>query len=639
MQSSDRLRTTESTESSPELDEQTSGANEIRPRWRIWTIVGVFGALTLLLGVQILRYQLFPPALESPPENTATGNTSRGTIVDRNGMPLVVNRHYYQLTATPAHINTQEARHEVATQLQELIDLPYEHTYAVLSESPEAMYAILSDAISLEEAERITQRQAELEATRTVFPLQYVKPVAMTKRYYPQNELTAHVIGFVQPGAEGRYGIEEYYNEFLKSNGKGLLSQQMAGVQQLSADVRHFVPSSVGKDLVLTVDTTVQWILYEELLRGLEEFEAESGTAIVMEPDTGAILGLINLPSFDPNRYAESVGEHIPNPAISAQYEPGSIFKIITMAAALDSGVITPTTPYTDTGSIAVGGRVILNSDRMAHGRVSATQALARSLNVVTAQIAQDMGAEEFYRYLSRFGFNGATNIDLSREVDGQVKFPGANLSWSEADLGTNSFGQGLAVTPIQILNATAAIANGGKLMQPHVVNAQVMGDDVEFTDPVTMRQALRPETSAQMREMMREVVETGNTRAGVPGYEVAGKSGTAQIPSPEGYLEDDTIVSFVGFAPADHPRFVLLVKMDRPNPELNSWASQTAAPVFGRIAERLLTYLSVPPKDMQIAAGASDTAAAAGAEVASPSAASNTENPDGRGESVGVGE
>jgi cell division protein FtsI/penicillin-binding protein 2 len=197
------------------------------------------------------------------------------------------------------------------------------------------------------------------------------------------------------------------------------------------------------------------------------------------------------------------------------------------------------------------------------------------------------------------FGFGEATQIDLSGEISGLIKTPN-NSDWSLADLGTNSFGQGLAVTPIQMVAAAAAIANEGKLMRPHVVHTRVAQGEVLFTQPTFVRRVLSPETARALTDMMVEVVETGNREGRVAGYRVAGKSGTAQIPTPDGYVEDETIVSFVGFAPADDPKFVVLVKMERPDPSINQWAGQTAAPVFSQVTKRLLDYLHIPPDDIR---------------------------------------
>ncbi len=555
----------------------------------------------LVLMAQLARYQIFGADLPGADPVAQTGPSPRGMIVDRNGTPLVVNRYYFQLTATPAHITTPEERDEVARLLEQAIGLPYAQTFETLTASANSLYAELADAITLEDANKIAELKAELAANVGVSPLQHVQAIPLTKRYYPQAELTCHLLGFVHVEQGGVSGVEEYYNEFLRRDGPGLLTTQRASLDALDIDVRRFVPSSVGKDLVLTLDRTVQWIIHEELQRGLDQYGAVAGTIIVLDPHTGAILGMVNLPDYDPNRYDQASFDRFVNPAISLQYEPGSVFKIITMAAALDAGTITPSMTFTDTGSFTIGGRVIFNSNRVANGEVDTSYALAQSLNVVTAMIAEMMGPDEFYRYVRLFGFGDATEVDLSGEIAGLIKTP-SSPQWSLADLGTNSFGQGLAVTPLQMANATAVIANGGKLMRPYIVQARVAGDQVLLTEPVVVRQVLQPETADAMAELMTEVVESPNSTARVAGYRVAGKSGTAQIPSPEGYEQEDTIVSYVGFAPSDDPKFVVLVKMDRPDSRVNQWASQTAAPVFSRVTERLLNHFSVPPEAPQVA-------------------------------------
>ena len=349
-----------------------------------------------------------------------------------------------------------------------------------------------------------------------------------------------------------------------------------------------------GSDIVLTLDRTIQWIIEDELEKALEKYQAQSGTIIVMEPETGAILALANAPKFDPNKYADADASAFTNPAVSAQYEPGSIYKIITMGAALDVGLIKPTTIFTDTGVISLGERAFFNSDRTAIGRVSASEALARSLNVVSVQIAAELGEETFYRYIRRFGFGDQTEVDLSGEVSGAVKWPNTQ-DWSLSDLGANSFGQGLAVTPLQMVSAAGSIANGGKLMRPYIVQARTQGNKMLYTEPTVMHRTISESAAHDLTEMMVDVVETGTPLARVKGYRVAGKTGTAQIPTIDGYTEDETIVSFVGFAPADDPRFVMLVKLDRPDPDISPWATYTAAPVFAQIAARLLQHMNVP--------------------------------------------
>jgi cell division protein FtsI/penicillin-binding protein 2 len=210
------------------------------------------------------------------------------------------------------------------------------------------------------------------------------------------------------------------------------------------------------------------------------------------------------------------------------------------------------------------------------------------------------LGNDEFYRYVDRFGFGQVTEIDLAGEVYGLIKTP-RSASWSPSDLGTNSFGQGLAVTPIQMINAVASIANGGKLMRPYIVAARVADDAIQYTKPTVMSVTMKPETAEALTKILVDVVVQGNTAAGVAGYSIAGKSGTAQIPTEEGYTEDETIVTFVGYAPADAPRFVVLVKMERPDPSISPWANYTAAPVFAQVARRLFDYYDLPPDEVRL--------------------------------------
>lgn len=585
-------------------DEQTPQA-ETRRLWRVWIVVVVLAALTLVVTGQLVRFHLFalPPATAPVGEHKQV----RGLIVDSGGAPLVVNRTFYEVAATANNIKDETQRHEVAQQLEDLLGVPYAQTFDRLTAWASYPYVLLVEAATVEDIAKLTALKEQLETEllneeRTTLPLRQVYAVPRARRHYPQAELTSHVLGFEHHYTGGVNGVEEFYNDFLLK-GVGLLSDRALPISALPADVQRFVPSAVGNDLILSLDSTVQWIIREELMRGLAEFDAEAGTVVVLEPHTGAVLGMINLPDFDPNRWESEDGRLTPNMAVSGQYEPGSVFKIITIAAALDTDILEPTTIYTDTGYILVGGRQIYNSTRMSHGAVTVTEALGQSLNVVTAQIALDLDTERFYRYVQRFGFGEPTNLDLSGEISGLVKTP-KNQDWSLSDLGTNSFGQGLAVTPIQMANATAVIANGGVLMRPYIVAGRIMGDRVQMTEPVAVRQVLRPEVAAEMTTMLADITKMGNSKAAVPGYQVAGKSGTAQIPDLQngGYIRDATIVTFVGFAPADDPRFVILVKMDRPDPNINQWASHTAAPVFSRIAARLLDYLNVPPDEIRLA-------------------------------------
>jgi cell division protein FtsI/penicillin-binding protein 2 len=435
---------------------------------------------------------------------------------------------------------------------------------------------------------------------RPATPLRYLSVRPVSERFYPQNSLGSHLVGFIHSDDYGVYGVEEYYDNFLNSS-VGLLERDVKPFDSLPFKTRRFLPSVAGRDLVLTFDRSIQWIIEEELREAIAKYRAKVGSIIVMEPHTGAILGMANWPDYDPNQRQSGKVDvaRFPNPAVSALFEPGSVFKVVTMAGGLDTGVITPTTVFTDDGYIVVGQRTIYNSSRTGTGQVTVEDALAKSLNVVTAQVADRMGSDDFYRYVRRFGFGTRTEVDLADEVAGLLKTPGNEL-WSQSDLGTNSFGQGLAVTPLQMINAVCAIANGGTLMRPYLVEARIEEGQVLYTKPTIVRTVISPKAAADLTEMMIYTVNTGNKAAVVPGWSIAGKSGTAQIPSPEGYREDATIVSFVGFAPADDPQFVVLVKLDEPDFAISQWAGYTAAPVFAQVARRLFEHLNIPPDEIR---------------------------------------
>ncbi|MFH0905150.1 MAG: penicillin-binding protein 2, partial [bacterium] len=310
------------------------------------------------------------------------------------------------------------------------------------------------------------------------------------------------------------------------------------------------------------------------------------------------IIAMCSWPDFDPNNYAtvKSVGTFL-NPAVSRQYEPGSVFKTMTMAAALDQQKVTPSTTYTDIGEVQVNDRTIRNSDLTAHGQQTMTEVLEKSLNTGAVFVVQKLGKNLFNKYLDKFGFTKPTGIELDGETSAQIK----NVrQWADVDLATMAFGQGIAVTPIQILTAFGAIANGGRLMQPHVVDKILYPSGAVSINPVvTNEQVVSPQTAELVSAMMVNVVERGHGKqAAVPGYRIAGKTGTAQIPNPKtgGYYEGwgQTIGNFIGFGPVEDPKFVMITRIDRPKDV--QFAESSAAPLFGKIAKFLLDYWRVPP-------------------------------------------
>lgn len=590
----------------PPIEEKTPPVEvQVREPWRFRFIATAFLLMTTLLLARLFDYQLLSANEPTWSQVAPEEHIPRGTVVDRNGELLAFDRFFAELSIDPSELRSSELD-ELADELAQVTGIARGDIMQSVLDAEGLRYALLGKGLSQEVGQRVLDLQTETAAANEYTPLQKVHVRFIPQRFYPQGELASHVLGLVgvdrhdESKRRGYYGTEGYYNSFLWKNGVALQGRQFINASELEQEQRRFLPSVSGKDLVLTIDRTVQWIAEEELQTALDAYGAQSGSIMVMEPQTGAILAMANWPTYDPNVYGEADPAAFTNTAVAAQYEPGSIFKIITMAAALDAGLIEPTTPFTDTGRITLGQRTFFNSNRSAVGLTNANDALARSLNVVTVQVASLLGSDLFYQYVRRFGFGEPTEIDLSGEVAGAVKLPYMR-DWSLADLGANSFGQGLAVTPTQMIAAAAAIANDGHLMRPYIVHARVQGERALVTEPTFLRQSISPETAATLTEMMVNVIEYGAPAARVEGYTLAGKTGTAQIPVEGGYAKDETIASFVGFGPADDPAFVVLVKLDRPDPEVSQWASYTAAPTFARVAKRLLDYYHIPPDEIRL--------------------------------------
>jgi cell division protein FtsI/penicillin-binding protein 2 len=420
------------------------------------------------------------------------------------------------------------------------------------------------------------------------------------KRAYPERNLGGHLIGFVNDNGNGFYGVEGYYDLLLQ----GLAGRQ-AGEHGPFGDIIplgnfEITPPTQGADIYLTIDRIVQRMVEDELALAIDSYGAESGTVVVLNPRTGAVIASASLPVYDPNQFAQTEAEHFLDPLVSTAYEPGSVFKIITMAAGLDSNTIAPGTTVYDSGVIEVGGQTIYNSDRLAHGTVDMTTVLAKSLNVGSAQIAIVMGPDKFYNYIRRFGFGRLTEIDLSGEGPGTLKTP-MDAAWSDSDLATNSFGQGVAVTPIQMVSAVATIANDGLLMKPYVVKKVVAHDEGRTIEvkPQVVRRAVSADTADVLTQMLATALEVEESLAIIPGYRVAGKTGTASIPIPGGYHPTLTITSFAGYFPVDDPQVVILVILNKPT--VSKWGNQSAAPTFRRIGERLISLLDIPPDEIRL--------------------------------------
>jgi cell division protein FtsI/penicillin-binding protein 2 len=560
-------------------------------RRRLTFLALVLGLLCMLIILRLFQWQvverrrLAEDAIEIRDQRTLL-EPPRGEILDRQGHPLAFDIYEWEISISPSLVDEEEEA-DLARDLAPLVGWTVDDLLLALQDK-EASFHVL---------DRHAPYDVGLGALKIRSPALRIEP--RPRRVYPEGALLSHVLGFVNDTRDGFYGVEGYYNQWLKGEPGVYRRETFPDGSEIPFGPIQLIPPKPGRDLILTLDRNIQLIVWRELADALALYGATSGTVVVMEPRSGSILASVSLPDYDPNAFSTIDPELFTDPAISKQYEPGSIFKILTWGGGLDAAIIGPETVVQDDGRFEVGGRLILNYDFRAYGQVTIRQGLVKSLNTVAAQISTMLRKERFYTYLRRFGIGDLTRVDLDSESPGRMRLPG-DSDWYPSDLGTNAFGQGIAVTPMQMVAATAAVANGGLLVRPHVLAAWKDGEQTAAIQPSPVRQAISPEAAAVLTQMLASVVEEGATEAQVPGYRMAGKTGTAEIPIPGGYHPDATIASFVGWGPVDDPAFVILVKLDKPTSA--PWGSRTAAPTFSRIAQQLFAYLQIPPDHLRVA-------------------------------------
>lgn len=404
-------------------------------------------------------------------------------------------------------------------------------------------------------------------------------------------------IGFKENLRKGQYGIEQYWEKELAGVQGELKTEREAGGGIIALGNREITPAIDGANIILTIDKNIQSRACAAIRRAVTSHGAVSGSVIIMDPETGAVKALCGSPNFDPNKYAEITDAAVyGNEIVTGTYEPGSVFKPITMAAALEAKAVTPETTYNDTGEVKIGPNTIRNSDLKANGVQTMTQVLQASLNTGAIYAMRQAGIDNFKKTVKRFGFGKATGIELPNEREGNLNSLDEK---NEIYSATASFGQGVTVTPIQLTAAFGAIANRGRLMKPYVVQEVTYSDGrKQISSPTVVEQVISPETATTLAAMLVQVVEAGHgTRAGVKGYYIAGKTGTAQVPYEDraGYDPNKTIGTFVGFGPVDKPKFVMTVRVNEPKGVV--FAESSAAPVFGELAKFLLEYYQVPPQ------------------------------------------
>ena len=422
------------------------------------------------------------------------------------------------------------------------------------------------------------------------------------RRFYPENEIGSHLLGFVSyvdGEARGRYGLEEFFNDELFGQYGFLKSEKGGRSDVIIVNDREYVKPVNGSDIVLTIDRNVQFYACQQLKESVKKHQASGGTVIALEAKTGAIIAMCSVPDFNPNNYKDVPDISVyNNPALLYQYEPGSVFKTVTMSIGIDQGKVSPTTTYKDEGQIMIKGwpKPIKNSDFSTHGPhgvVDMGSVLDNSLNTGAIFVMNKVGPQVFADYVKNFGFGEKTGLELGGESAGSIDNLLVNKV-RDINAATASFGQGLAVTPLQMIMPYQAIANGGVLMKPYIVKAMVKNGQREDTIPKSVRQVISAKTAATVSAMLVNVVEKGHSqKAAISGYYIGGKTGTAQVAENGIYSRDKYIHTFIGIMPIEQPRFVMLTKIDAPKDV--QYAEGSAVPLWRNIADYMLKYYQVP--------------------------------------------
>jgi cell division protein FtsI (penicillin-binding protein 3) len=571
--------------------------------------------------LQVLRGQELRRLGEAQHLKKMTLLPKRGAVVDRSGESLAVSLVAQSVGVHPRRVEDKEA---VAKELVKVLHLRLDEARKSLaSDKP---FVWVKRQISPQEAEQI--QSLNLKGVEMSFE---------PNRFYPQGQMAGQVLGFVNRDSEGLEGLELQYDEYIRGEtGSSLVEfdAKRRGVLVRGVEAMRIPP---GADLHLTLHSGIQHLAEKELETAVVKNRAKAGVAIVVEPFTGELLALANYPPFDPNMFSRQSKERARNRAIADSYEPGSTFKTILAAAALEEGVVGKEDVfYCEMGRYAYAGRII--HDTHPHGWLPFSKILQVSSNICFTKVAEKLKKERYYRYIEKFGFGKSSGVDLPGEVGGILR---SQESWAPIDLATHAFGQGIAVTPLQMAMAYAAVANGGFLMRPYVVQRVVgpKGEVLLENQPHVVRRVISEKAARTLASMLTEVTSEGGTgtMASLEGFDVAGKTGTAQKADPvRGGYSSKRVASFVGFVPAEEPRLVVMVVVDEP--EASSYGGVVAAPAFGNIARGALRYLAVAPRTPDLM-----PVAAAPAEVrlrrivAKDAAANAPENPNGAPDFLGL--
>lgn len=541
-----------------------------------------FGVILFrLVSLQVLQAAELTARADRQHQKSVTLEGARGTVTDRHGKVLAMNVEVPSIFGVPTSLDSPA---NAARSLSPVLHIRREEIEKKLRQDKHFVW--LARKVEPEQGRRLEQ-----------LSIDGIGMVMEGRRFYPKGPLLAHVLGFVGMDGMGLEGLERRYESQLHGEKRlTILQRDALGRTVFPKDLREQVPAT-GQALTLTIDEVIQYIAEKELEEAVDHARAKSGTIIVMEPRTGAILAMAVSPRFDPNAVASLTADRWRNRALTDTYEPGSTMKVVVAAAALEERVMMPGSMlFGENGRMTIANTTIHDHEKL--GWMTFAQMIQKSSNIGAAKTGMLVGDQRLYRYLQAFGFGQRTDIDLPGEVSGLLKSP---REWGRRSLASISMGQEVGVTPLQMITAVSAIANDGVLMKPYVV-AEVRdqkGQRAKEILPQVKRRVVSPATARTLTTIMEGVVTSGTgTKAAIPGFRVAGKTGTAQKVDPRTgtYSSALSIGSFVGFVPADAPRLAIIVVVDEPQGE--AWGGVVAAPVFRRVGEQVLTYLGVPRDD-----------------------------------------
>lgn len=590
-------------------------------RWRINVVLIVIVLLTARIGVQLADVQLvrhteLRDRARAEIDQTIPIQPNRGVIRDRKGNVLALDVSFQSLFVMPQLVKQEDAP-KLSLTLSALLGVPSPEILDKLTDQTYQWRSIKRwiDPVLAERISVMKEREPEQwEGLQFIYE---------PRRVYPQDSFAAHVIGAVNFEGDGISGVEGYYDTILKGSTGVITAEVDAARNPIWIAPQESTPASDGYDLELTIDPLIQHLIEDELKKAIDDHDADGGSIIVLDVKTGAIRGMSSFPTFNPNRYNEYPAEmYNVNPAIGSLYEPGSTFKIATVAIGLETGSFTTGTTVDDPGTVYREGWSLSNWDSGGHGPITPAQVLYYSSNVGALHLNELTGIEKFYAAVKAFGYGEPTGVDMAGEEAGIVRDPKAP-DFSSLNFNTNSYGQGIAVTPLQQVRMVAMIGNDGVMMRPYIVQKRCHGDVCEETQPEVVGHPVSPEVARTVRSMLVDsanhyapvvwAAQTGDYGDAwlVPGYRVAAKTGTSTVPDGRGGFEDWTIGSVLGLAPADQPRYAILVKIDHPKDDI--WGVATAIPVYQTLAEKLMRYERIAPNPEFYSPGQQEITANAG--------------------------